>query len=172
MGHYLERIYKLVIYIFFTPSIHKKYASPVINDNLSAMNDNGQIENLHVGNDGKPYITYKVGADTVTKKLGSGTIKKFVASQLQYTYRGSYPISFNLSSVYADYKNITANDIAGGIHLVSAGSTSTVERTGSASFGEITGYNPDTGVINATVNIGTGNNGTVVNVTPCFYIIG
>lgn len=104
--------------------------------------------------------------------MDSGKIKTFVASQLEYTYRGSYPISFNLSSVYADYKKITANDIVGGIHSVSAGSvTANVERVGSATFGEITGYNPETGIINATVNIGTGTNHTIVRVTPCFYII-
>ena len=115
---------------------------------------------------------YVVGADSVPKKLGSGKIKTFVASQLEYTYRGSYPISFNLSSVYADYKKVTANDIVGGINSVSAGSdTANVERIGSATFGEITGYNPETGVINATLNIGTGNNLTIVKVTPCFYIV-
>ena len=41
-------------------------------NNLMCLNDSGKIENFHVGEDGKPYITYKVGADSVSKKLGNG----------------------------------------------------------------------------------------------------
>ena len=41
-----------------------------IYNNLMSVTDGGQIENFHIGEDGKPYITYKVGADAVTKKLG------------------------------------------------------------------------------------------------------
>ena len=115
---------------------------------------------------------YIVGADAVRKKLGSGTIKKIVASQLEYTFRGTYSFSYDFSEAYVNYDKITVSDIFGGIHSVSAGSISAnVERVGSASFGEITGYNPETGIINATVNIGTGTNHTIVWVTPCFYII-
>ncbi len=102
--------------------------------------------------------------------MGSGTIKKFTASQQKYTIRGLYSFSYNLKEVYNDYDKITALNIFGGIHSVSAGSTDNVARIGSASFGNIINYNPETGIINATVNIGTGNNLTVVNVTPCFYI--
>lgn len=120
------------------------------------------------------YIKYTLpgGADPVLKKLGSGTIRKFVAGQLEYTYRGLYQFSYNLKESYNEYGKITVEDIFGGIHSVSAGSISAnIERVGSASFGEITGYNPETGIINATVNIGTGTNHTIVRVTPCFYII-
>ena len=54
-----------------------------IYNNLTALNDNGQIENLHIGEDGKPYITYKVGADSVTKKLGSFEVpEKIVCSEI------------------------------------------------------------------------------------------
>lgn len=120
------------------------------------------------------YVKYTLpgGADPVLKKLGSGTIKKFVADQLEYTYRGLYQFSYNLKESYNDYDKITVKDIFGGIHSVSAGSISAnVERVGSASFGDIINYDPETGIINATVNIGTGTNHTIVRVTPCFYIV-
>lgn len=42
-----------------------------VNTNLSTLTDSGNIEFFSVGADGSPYITYKAGADTVTKKLGS-----------------------------------------------------------------------------------------------------
>lgn len=104
--------------------------------------------------------------------MGNGTIKRFVANELEYTFRGSYSFSYNLKEVYNSYNKITVKDIFGGIYRVTAGSVSAnVERVGTASFGSITGYNPDTGIINATVNIGTGTNHTIVNVIPCFYII-
>lgn len=59
-----------------------------LNNNLTSLNDNGQIENFHIGEDGKPYITYKVGADTVSKKLGD------LPDQLSFTIKASTsPIS-------------------------------------------------------------------------------
>lgn len=36
--------------------------------------DNGRIVSIKIGNDGKPYIVYKDGADTVLKKLGEPEI--------------------------------------------------------------------------------------------------
>lgn len=95
-----------------------------------------------------------------------------MAGQLEYTYRGLYQFSYNLKESYNEYGKITVEDIFGGIHSVSAGSISAnVERVGSAIFGDIINYDPETGIINATVNIGTGTNHTIVRVTPCFYII-
>lgn len=43
----------------------------VINKSLNTLTDSGNIEFFSVGADGSPYITYKAGADSVTKKLGS-----------------------------------------------------------------------------------------------------
>lgn len=54
-----------------------------VNNNLISVTDGGQIENFHIGEDGKPYITYKVGADAVTKKLGSGNYTIVVRLTLQ-----------------------------------------------------------------------------------------
>lgn len=42
------------------------------NQSLTELNDSGKIEAFSIGEDGNPYITYKVGADSVLKKLGSG----------------------------------------------------------------------------------------------------
>ena len=56
--------------------LSNKFEFTVINNNLTALNDGGNIEDFHIGEDGKAYITYKVGADTVTKKLGSGNFEK------------------------------------------------------------------------------------------------
>ena len=41
---------------------------------MNAINDNGAIKGMDAREDGV-YITYSTGADTVTKKLGSPTIK-------------------------------------------------------------------------------------------------
>lgn len=50
-----------------------------LNENLTDLTSDGDIVSFSVGADEKPYITYKVGADTVTKKLGDFdvTILKF-----------------------------------------------------------------------------------------------
>lgn len=105
------------------------------------------------------------------KKLGSsGKIKRFVASTVSGT-SGTHPFSFELSTVYENYQNITASDIIGGIYNVSTKPFSALIRSGSASFEEITSYNQKTGVINATVNISSQNNNVNVTVTPCFYIV-
>lgn len=54
-----------------------------------SVTDGGQIENFHIGEDGKPYITYKVGADAVTKKLGSGNFEKITVLEKCVVYAGS-----------------------------------------------------------------------------------
>lgn len=38
-----------------------------------------------IGEDGEPYATYKVGADSVTKKLGSGELKGFGSTYIGNT---------------------------------------------------------------------------------------
>ena len=59
-----------------------------------SVTDGGQIENFHIGEDGKPYITYKVGADSVTKKLGdlpdsfSFTIQAYTDPRSSYAIYG------------------------------------------------------------------------------------
>lgn len=64
-------------------------------NNLMCLNDNGQIENLHIGENGKPYITYKVGADAVTKKLGS--------NGLELLWENTSPSSQNTVNAYCNY---------------------------------------------------------------------
>lgn len=61
--------------------------------------DNGRIVSIKIGEDGKPYIEYKDGADTVLKKLGNGTV--------MYLGGGS---SYDISELYDDYKNLTAEN--------------------------------------------------------------
>ena len=60
-----------------------------------------------IGEDGNPYATYKVGADTVTKKLGEPT--------LIGTFSGSISSNHNLATFsltsYKNYKNITLADL-------------------------------------------------------------
>lgn len=65
----LER-YKTVCISFLFTSLYSVFLMQE-NSNLVAKLPT-DIEGFSVGNDGKPYITYKVGADSVTKKLGSG----------------------------------------------------------------------------------------------------
>ena len=137
---------------------------PALNDNLA----NGQIAFEVI--DGEPYV--KVGADSVPKKLGSkGTIKCFVAKSVSAEQAGTISFTYDLSSVYENYQNITKNDIIGGIQSVSAKTTSALIRSGSGSFGKITSYDPKTGIISATVSISSQNGNVSVTVTPCFYIV-
>ena len=118
-----------------------------------------------------------VGADSVPKKLGSGKIKTFICEELTYSFAYSTPsgtrsFTYDLST-YDGYDKITAEDITGGIYRVQAGTMSTAQREGSASFGEVTGYDSETGIISATIVVGNhlGSGGSIVRVTPCFYIV-
>ena len=66
-----------------------------IYNNLTSLNGGGQIEGIYIGEDGKPYITYKVGADTVTKKLGS--------NGLELLWENTSLSSQNTVNAYCDY---------------------------------------------------------------------
>lgn len=61
-----------------------------------------------IGEDGEPYATYKVGADSVTKKLGSGLINLGTGT------------SFNVSSING-YQNFTVDDFI--VEPINVGST-------------------------------------------------
>lgn len=65
-----------------------------------SVTDGGQIENFHIGEDGKPYITYKVGADAVTKKLGSGNFEKITLLGKKATYGSTASISYTFTKDY------------------------------------------------------------------------
>ena len=52
-----------------------------INQSLNNLNDDGIITSFEIKEDGMPYINYKVGADTVSKKLGKG-VYPFTTSYL------------------------------------------------------------------------------------------
>ncbi|MCM1134364.1 MAG: hypothetical protein NC400_02210 [Clostridium sp.] len=60
----------------------------ILNNNLTQLKGGGQIIDFHVGDDGKPYITYEAGADTVVKKLGSGIDADYLNS-LNWMYTGA-----------------------------------------------------------------------------------
>ena len=144
-----------------------------LNDNLLSITDSGAIKSLDAREDGV-YITYmpSIGADPVTKKLGSnGTIKCFVADVISGYQETYYPFTFDLSSVYENYRSITAANIVGGIYSVSTVTTEALTRSGSGRFGEITSYDPETGIINATIRITSQRGNVTVSVTPCFYIV-
>ena len=112
------------------------------------------------------------GADAVPKKLGSkGTIQRFDAPAVGGSQAGSYPFTFDLSSVCENYQDLTVADIVGGIKSVYTKTTSALIRSGSGNFGQITSYNPKTGIIDATVYIGSQSGNVSVSVTPCFYVV-
>lgn len=56
-----------------------------------------------IGEDGDPYATYKVGADTVTKKLGEPTLIGTFGGSVNTDHNSA---TFSLTS-YKNYKNIT-----------------------------------------------------------------
>lgn len=110
MGHYLERIYKLVIYIFFTPSIHKKYASPVINDNLQFPDGTRFYPDIRNGERG--YNTDPArGADTFRPFKQDITFKsvKFIAVASGSSDAFSYVIPDKISVMVVMYVKTTAS---------------------------------------------------------------
>ena len=76
------------------------YTCYELNNNLTALNDGGNIEDFHIGEDGKAYITYKVGADTVTKKLGSGNFEKITVLAKKATYGSTASIAYTFTQDY------------------------------------------------------------------------
>ena len=102
----------------------KKFA---LNTSLNHLSDNGKVTNFSVGKDGNPYITYKAGADTVTKKLGSsiGDEEVLYENGTQYypfvTYptNTSYPYGtltdvqvkakFNADNIEFNFKDYTSS---------------------------------------------------------------
>lgn len=115
---------------------------------------------------------YIVGADAVRKKLGSGkgSIQTFVANNINGP--GTISFTYNLSKNYPNYKSVTKDDIVGGLYTTTGGSTSNNIRSGTCKFGNITNYNPETGIITATVILSVNApTNSMVSATPCFYII-
>lgn len=115
-----------------------------VTNNLTALNDNGTIEDFHIGEDGKPYITYKVGADTVSKKLGDS---EFIALSSAKS-SGKFANTINISHIngYEDMelgKDIFLGGITfGGESIFACG---------------IQSYNPKTGIVTASANRGGHN---------------
>lgn len=64
----------------------------------SSLNDGNM--SFTVGEDGNPYATYKVGADTVTKKLGSGeiVIPRWEFNPTKGNSSGGAKVTFNVSN--------------------------------------------------------------------------
>lgn len=95
-----------------------------------------------VGADGFPYATYKVGADTVIKKLGSTVISLGSGT------------SFNVASKYTDYKKLTGDNFvvepingsaSGGSWSISDG----LKYGCSATWSIAKSYNASTGILSA-----------------------
>lgn len=71
-------------------------------DTVNSSLNNGNMS-FYIGEDGNPYATYKVGADTVTKKLGEPTLIGTFPGSVNSGYNVA---TFSLAS-YKNYKNIT-----------------------------------------------------------------
>ncbi len=100
---------------------------------------------LSVGSDGFPYATYKVGADTVRKKLGSTVISLGTGT------------SFNVTS-QANYRNFTVNNfvvepVAGSASGGSWNISDGLKYGCSATWSITKSYNASTGVLSAYMAI-------------------
>lgn len=143
-----------------------------VQEMFGELNDNILGGNSLIYNESEDAYYIQHGADAVPKKLGSkGTIQCFEAPAVGGSQAGSYPFTFDLSSVCENYQDLTVADIVGGIKSVYTKTTSALIRSGSGNFGQITDYNPDTGIISATVTIGSQSGNVSVSVTPCFYVV-
>ena len=113
-----------------------------------------------------------VGADSVPKKLGNGSIQCFTADSVSYNQSSDYQLTFDLSTVYDDYQNLTIDNICGGFSSVSSRTNSALIRSGSASFKQIDSYDQSTGIITYTITIYSQSGNCTVTAKPCFYICG
>ena len=77
-----------------------------INTSLSQFSDNGKVTNFSVGKDGSPYITYKVGADSVTKKLGSANMPPYRIKGFSFNWGGDYATFLALTIDCTDISKI------------------------------------------------------------------
>lgn len=91
-------------------------AVKTLNNNL-ALKIPADITNFSVGEDGEPYITYKVGADSVTKKLGSMdmTIEPVTAN---YTSDGSYSVTVDHEPKFVSVLTENVSGVSTGTTMV------------------------------------------------------
>lgn len=89
-----------------------------------------------IGEDGEPYATYKVGADSVTKKLGSSLVELGNGT------------TFNVSS-YKNYRNFTPNNfVALSFDTIQAGNGVNVGTAGASAHAQIIkSYDNTTGIL-------------------------
>ena len=104
---------------------------------------------LSVGADNDPYITYKVGADSVTKKLGSGKLTR-VLSSITLVGEPTYIFAtHNMTSFTSDYQKLTLNDFL--VETLSfTGRNGMSNSTVASNIGK--SYNNTTGILTVTVN--------------------
>ena len=104
---------------------------------------------LSVGADNDPYITYKVGADSVTKKLGSGKLTR-VLSSITLVGEPTYIVAtHNMTSFTSDYQKLTLNDFL--VETLSfTGRNGMSNSTVASNIGK--SYNNTTGILTVTVN--------------------
>ena len=78
-----------------------------VNSNLTELTDSGNVQSFSIGEDGFPYITYKVGADSVTKKLGKMEMNSaiFSPNSLEQTA----PCSGQVMG-FGNYTSVSAKD--------------------------------------------------------------
>lgn len=78
-----------------------------VNTNLTELTDSGNVQSFSIGEDGFPYITYKVGADSVTKKLGKMEMNSaiFSPNSLEQTA----PCSGQVMA-FGNYTSVSAKD--------------------------------------------------------------
>ncbi len=77
--------------------------------------DNGRIISIKIGDDGKPYIVYKDGADTVSKKLGEPEITTMGYSLYPGGTSGTFNVGAGHYAVYiADVTGTFGNSVGVG----------------------------------------------------------
>lgn len=151
--------------------------------------DDGKITRLLIGDDGKPYIEYKAGADTVLKKLGnieiSGNTVDVLArikGKTPWNYEAyprdpyeTYGITINQNHINNDYKFYVMNvSVAGSfettvseIATMKTGKNAILIQYDSTSAGSINPGHPEYSctMVTATYIIPPQEIGTVLNAT-------
>lgn len=120
---------------------HKAY------NRFDEFTDGGKIKRIVI-KDGKPYIEYEDGADTVLKKLGNGTV-------MYLGPKGSYDIS----QLYDEYMDLTVNNFVvecGSVNRITAGPINTTSNANAFGSGWVTvnkTYNAKTGKLTVNANL-------------------
>lgn len=105
----------------------------------------------------KSKLRYYIGAEQNPGIGGRATVK--------------WTTTFNLSSVYDGYKNITKDDIYASVYKYGGGGSQALSSNVSVVFDKISSYDPDTGIIEAQFDIYNFDGRISITIIPVYIVV-